>query len=184
MRNFAEAIPDTASSEDISTRLKQLDDSWVEFQTIEDSLLLIDGQVSDMEEYEQKFYETRSLLVQALNSRAPRPPSDTSFAEHVNSTMAGLLTQQKSFFHSLERTHSSVNSTRLPKLNIPTFSGEYKEWPAFKDLFEASVNANASLTGAQKFQHLKGLLEGNAASVIRHLTISDQNYNEAWNKLK
>ena len=37
---------------------------------------------------------------------------------------------------------SAGGKLRLPKLNLPTFSGSYTEWMSFFDLFNAAVNSN------------------------------------------
>ena len=37
---------------------------------------------------------------------------------------------------------SARGKLRLPKLNLPTFSGSYTEWMSFFDLFNAAVNSN------------------------------------------
>ena len=42
------------------------------------------------------------------------------------------------------------NNTRLPKLNLPTFSGNYKQWTSFIDRFNSSVDSNSQLSSSQK----------------------------------
>ena len=41
---------------------------------------------------------------------------------------------------------------KLPKRNIPVFSGEYLQWNSFWDLFNASVHTNKALRDAQRLQ--------------------------------
>ena len=52
------------------------------------------------------------------------------------------------------RRSSSPRSTggklRLPKMNLPTFSGSYTEWMSFFDLFNAAVNSNTQLIDSEK----------------------------------
>ena len=43
---------------------------------------------------------------------------------------------------------------RLPKLNLPTFSGNPLSWQSFWDSFDAAVNSNTALDGIQKFNYL------------------------------
>ena len=73
---------------------------------------------------------------------------------------------------------------KLPKMNIPVFSGEYLQWNFFWDLFNASVHSNENLTDAQRLQYLKASLKGDAAKIISHLTITDANYAGARNALQ
>ena len=54
--------------------------------------------------------------------------------------------------NSAPHNNSSHNhSSRLPKLNLPTFSGNPLRWFTFWDSFEAAVHSNTSLGGVQKF---------------------------------
>ena len=66
-----------------------------------------------------------------------------------------------------QRTNEGLgNSTRLPKLNLPQFSGDPLAWQTFWDSFEAAIHFNTSLTGVQKFNYLRAQLQGDAARVV------------------
>ena len=57
--------------------------------------------------------------------------------------------------NSAPHNNSSHNhSSRLPKLNLPTFSGNPLRWFTFWDSFEAAVHSNTSLGGVQTEIHL------------------------------
>ena len=45
--------------------------------------------------------------------------------------------------------------TRLPKLTIPTFSGNPLTWQTFWDSFSAAVYSNNTLSGIHKFNYLR-----------------------------
>ena len=49
---------------------------------------------------------------------------------------------------------ASHETTRLPKLNIPTFAGDTLQWQSFWHCFEAAVHHNPSITGVQKLNYL------------------------------
>ncbi|KAF8778248.1 hypothetical protein HNY73_014988 [Argiope bruennichi] len=53
----------------------------------------------------------------------------------------------------------------------------------FKDLFVSTVHSQLSLSNSQKFQYLKGLLSDEPASLIKHIPLSNDSYEEAWGKL-
>lgn len=76
------------------------------------------------------------------------------------------------------------HSLRLPRIEIAQFDGSYDTWQNFHDIFNATVHSNRHLTGAVKMQHLKAALKGDAATIISALTITDANYEIAWNTLK
>ena len=50
---------------------------------------------------------------------------------------------------------ASHDITRLPKLNIPMFSGDTLQWQSFRDCFEAAVHRNPSITRVQKSNYLR-----------------------------
>ena len=47
------------------------------------------------------------------------------------------------------------------------------------DLFERNIDKNTTLSDVNKFQYMKGLLSGQAANVIAHLLITEENYRPA-----
>ncbi|GFW78741.1 DUF1758 domain-containing protein [Trichonephila clavipes] len=80
-------------------------------------------------------------------------------------------------------SNSNVSNFRLPKLSIPQFNGHFKDWINFKDLFVSTVHSQVSISNVEKFQYLKGLLTNEPASLIKHMPISNDSYEEAWQKL-
>ena len=57
-------------------------------------------------------------------------------------------------------------TSRLPKLTLPSFSGNPLEWLTFWDSFQAAIHLNPNLSGIQKFNYLKVQLQGDAARTI------------------
>ena len=74
--------------------------------------------------------------------------------------------------------------SRLPKLNLPSFSGDPLTWQGFWDSFEAAVNSNTALDGVQKFNYLKAQLHGDASRAIAGLSLTSANYNHAVSLLR
>ena len=89
---------------------------------------------------------------------------------------------------SLPNTSSFQNTDatglKLPKISLPTFSGNYTDWMSFIDLFQGSVNSNSKLSNSQKLHYLKASLKGHAAKLLSSVTISDSNYEVAREILK
>ena len=79
---------------------------------------------------------------------------------------------------------ASHETTRLPKLNIPTFAGDTLHWQSFWDCFEAAVHHNPSITGVQKLNYLRAQLQGTALRVIAGLPLTNENYNHSVALLK
>jgi len=78
---------------------------------------------------------------------------------------------------------SAITKVRLPAIELPSFNGNFEQWISFKDLFQATVGSNSSLSGAQKLQYLKSAVKGDASSLIQSYQVTDDNYNEAWESL-
>lgn len=82
-----------------------------------------------------------------------------------------------------------MTHVRLPKLNLPTFSGKYDDWFPFFDAFNSIIHSNASLNNLQRLQYLRASLAGEASDIVSSLEISfgdssDLNYEIAWTLLK
>ncbi|XP_067124824.1 uncharacterized protein [Centruroides vittatus] len=71
---------------------------------------------------------------------------------------------------------SEISDLKLPKLTLPSFSGNFEEWLPFSDLFQAAITNNGKLSGAQKLQYLKCSLRGEALKIIQSLSICDRNF--------
>ena len=75
-------------------------------------------------------------------------------------------------------TSSHVGRARLPKLELPKFSGNYLEFTSFFDKFLAVVDGS-ELPAVTKFTYLQSLLTGEALASINGLTVTDDSYSVA-----
>ncbi len=58
-------------------------------------------------------------------------------------------------------------SAKLPKLEIPKFSGDKLKWIEFDSIFKATVDSKTNVSEVEKFSYLRSLLQGDALTVIR-----------------
>ncbi|XP_030036229.1 uncharacterized protein LOC115451946 [Manduca sexta] len=72
---------------------------------------------------------------------------------------------------------------QLPTINLPTFSGSYDNWLAFRDTFISLIHKDDDIDEINKFHYLKTSLEGSAADVIQSVDFSAENYSLAWDLL-
>ena len=70
---------------------------------------------------------------------------------------------------------SGYNVSRLPKLNIPMFTGDPLMWQPFWDSFDAAINSNPVLSNVQKLNYLRAQLQGDAARVISGFPLTNNN---------
>lgn len=80
---------------------------------------------------------------------------------------------------------TAINNSniRLPKINLIQFSGDYKDFDAYIDLFNALVHTNTGISDVEKFNHLKSSLNGQPLSLIRNLKITNDNYFIAYDTI-
>ena len=72
--------------------------------------------------------------------------------------------------------HPSESITRLPKLDLPHFTGNPLNWQPFWDCFKAAVDLNRSLTDVQKLSYLRAQLRGEASRVIAGFQLTNASY--------
>lgn len=170
-KNFKKSPKDRLTRAYIETRLESLESSWLEFKVTHKDIIktpssdLKDKYVTSnyYDDTEELFMEYKTELKGALEKLSREIPKHSQEAD--------------------SKPNSSCN-TRLPKITIPVFSGEYTSWTSFKELFISLVDKNDSLDSVQKLHYLKGQITGEAEQLVRHIPIAGDNYEQCWNVLK
>ena len=76
-------------------------------------------------------------------------------------------------------------TSKLPKLDVPTFDGDVLHWQPFWEQFETSVHNRTSLSNAEKLVYLQqAIRSGSAKTAIEGLSHSGDQYGEAVSCLK
>ena len=99
----------------------------------------------------------------------------TSLLPNANWPTVNLPGQAKSL---LKSTVSEVSSARLPKLELPKFSGDLKAWAHFLGSFEMRVH-NRNHSRIDKFSYLISLLSCSALAAVQGLSVPADHYNTA-----
>jgi len=106
-----------------------------------------------------------------------------ALAEEAYLVNKGLLLDLKSALHAKvpapAETAKPTARTTLPRIQLPTFSGKYEDWPAFRDLFKSIIGKDTSTSSVEKLHYLKTCLKGEAELLIRSLTTTDENFERA-----
>ena len=75
---------------------------------------------------------------------------------------------------------ASDKTSKLPKLDVPTFDGDVLHWQSFWEQFETSVHNCTSLSKAEKLVYLQqAIRNGSARIAIEGLSNSGEQYDEA-----
>lgn len=104
------------------------------------------------------------------------------------STMLETLLEILTAPPAMQPGHPAVNQPplviqqSLPR-TIPTFDGRYENWERFKIMFRDAVD-RTNESPRIKLYHLEKALVGDAAGIIDVKTISDGNYDHAWEILE
>ncbi|XP_076299586.1 uncharacterized protein LOC143218338 [Lasioglossum baleicum] len=124
-------------------------------------------QMAEREAFERSYFELMSAAEQRLIilRGAPSPVANSS----------GSVTDTGSDLYS---------STRLPVIKLPVFDGDFSQWIRFRDTFISLVHNSGKLSKIDKFNYLVSALTGSAALVLESFSISAENYELAWSRLK
>lgn len=161
----------------LKTRLKSIDEYWESFRQAHNNLVKCTpreqrGQVpyflnEEFYKYEEVYLSIQADLSDLLSLLDRNKVQEQSLSGNTSQSLQGQQSLAK-----------------LPRIQLPTFTGRYEDWPAYEDLFIALVHSNSSLGEVQKFHYLKTSVSGEAESLIRHIQVTGDNYSQAWGKLK
>ncbi|KHJ93549.1 hypothetical protein OESDEN_06536 [Oesophagostomum dentatum] len=68
---------------------------------------------------------------------------------------------------------------RLPQFEVPSFHGNYRDYPTFWTTYNTLIHSNQQLSTTDKFLFLKQSLKGSAASLLSTMPVIAENYEKA-----
>lgn len=150
------------------TRTDILDKLWDKFESHHEQIRTAYGEDFFESEYvrtdffdlvENAYVQQRSILADYANQFRPASAQDDP---------AG------------ESNGERPPKTALPRIKLKQFSGEFEDWPSFRDLFLSVIGENSSISNIERFHYLKSSLQGPAEKLIRPLAVTGDNYEKAW----
>ena len=143
-------------------RLNALDNaqSMVELEIAKD---LLDGDIEAAANFRNTSREPRLMAARLLHNRQLQDGSVDGGAS-VRDSVAAV-------------------SAKLPKIQLPHFSGDVKQWTSFWEKFEVVIH-ESELPDITKFTYLRYLLKGEAKLSIQGLALANANYTVAIDILK
>ncbi|XP_044014011.1 uncharacterized protein LOC122856405 [Aphidius gifuensis] len=76
-----------------------------------------------------------------------------------------------------------TQQARLPEIKLPSFSGEYKNWPHFKAVYQDMVMKRQDISETTKLHYLKTAVAKTPADIISNITPSEGSLETAWSLL-
>ena len=146
-------------------KIKLLTDSWISFTNNHEEIIgnATEGEL-DNEYFSQEIYEN---LQQDYEFTIIYLQDHLAKSVNKNSPKQGL------------KTHN----IKLPRIEIPHFNEDYKQWTSFQSLFNKTIHCNDELSSEEKMHYLLSVIRGDPAKLVSHLSISQENYGTAWNIL-
>ena len=149
----------------------ELEGEIFESKEMQDTILEKIGEINYFLERQMDIRANSIQVTHSLDASAqpfqPSPPvvserpADFEQSPRINSTLTHDSMPER---HRGDRGNTASSVSHLPKLNLPTFSGEPLSWQTFWDSFSTAVDSNHILSGVQKFNYLRAQLHGEAAS--------------------
>lgn len=149
----------------LEARLKGIEENFQTFNIVQNQITLLDdseAQRNEGEKIEKIYYELVERAYQLL---------DSNRVEQLQSPLSPTYVQ-------------ASPDIKLPKIELVKFSGDYKQWVNFSEIFKSLVIKNSTLTEVQKLYYLKAVVVGEAASLINSLELSEVNFQVAWKLLE
>lgn len=190
------------SEADIKARVETANTYFAEFEEVQASIEAQseDGQVDEMyrTEVEEKYFSIKSKAFKVGCSSPALSETASNGQAATDSAIKALLKTQNSMCALLQRlalttndapsanllnltTPSQSSEIRLPQIQIPDFGGNPTDWLSFKELFDSIIHKRESLSNVEKLHYLRSKLTGEALSVIKHLSSTNDSYQIAWN---
>ncbi|KAL0880273.1 hypothetical protein ABMA27_002730 [Loxostege sticticalis] len=148
--------------------------------------LYVEGKLEILEEIWSEFLSGHKHLMQTITSQQIEETKSNYFKGEVFDEAEEVYFEYKlelktilSTFNTQSNAKSTTDSSnknnnaskksvsvKLPKVNIPVFSGKYSEWSTFRDLFSSLIHTNTDLDNVQKLLYLKGYVTGEAEQLL------------------
>ncbi|KAM7310458.1 hypothetical protein ISCGN_007366 [Ixodes scapularis] len=123
----------------------------------------LEDEVEGAEEYRLRISTSLTRLHYTLDTFATNPQPRLPEAPPVNPPSTATIV----------RSHRTV---ALPKLQVPMFAGNLRDWQGFWDHFNVTIHANPDLPPIEKFKFLMTYLTDHAKRAVEGIRLSDQNY--------
>lgn len=130
------------------------DKYWLQFREQHDEILEpVDDETEDLSKmyFEQGTHDNIETAYSENLGNLYETLEKFDTANQAGNSAASSLKQR---LNELSARHT-INIKTLGYLELPAFSGDFKSWTSFNDLFQSLVIKNTSLSDVEKFHHLK-----------------------------
>lgn len=140
-----------------------------------------------IEDYYSEFDSICEDIEALCNAMAPEDKIDTAGSSKAFDTIyfetKGFVATKGYLIPRRAEPTATVTHPKLPKLEVPVFSGELKDWSNFHALFKSTIHLRTDITEIEKLQYLRSLLRGPPLTLIETLQLVRGNYTIAYELL-
>lgn len=148
-----------------STRQTRLNETFKIFTDLQVKIEELDNSdiiLQEGEDVENRFYAVLSKLSEKISS----------------------LTLSQGSLRPVSNTVNHSPAVQLPKIDVPTFTGNPVDWISFFELFQTLIIDNSQLTDIQRFMYLKSYLRNEPLNLISTLQLTNDNFQIAIDTLQ
>ena len=125
---------------------------------LEINMIKLENEIGDAADFRERVRQSRIKAATLISTHTTAQPKEAD-----TSSVTGSI---------------SAAEAKLPKLILPTFTGDVLQWTAFWEHFKAVVD-DGDLPVITKFTYLRSLLKGEASAAVQGLSLTADNYKTA-----
>ncbi|XP_058802015.1 uncharacterized protein LOC131670431 [Phymastichus coffea] len=166
-----ERAPDTLNRVIVQTRVDTIREIWAEARKTHHDITLRAESEEHPYTVENEFQAMRCAYEDA--------------SDWLITTLANLPSEDNHNPRRRTREDDEIDDqlAKLPRLDLPSFSGNYEDWDSFADIFRTLVHNAPRLADTAKLQYLKSCLTGAAGELVKDVAIIGVNYISTWKAL-
>ena len=190
MDAFDPAIQKESEFKELLVRFGHRIDTWLSNQDRYEAIVTdseLDACIESANDYEvqvrssYRAFEEKWLDAHPVVSPAPSTTSESSQVNNGPGSQVsnGPGSQVNGDAQQQPAAQQNGQSTvRLPKLELPKFSGDVLKYFAFWQSFADSIDSRENLSDVSKYNYLQSCLKGEAKTVIEGFSVTGENYAE------
>lgn len=159
---------------ELEEELTSLSEAWTEYKKEYSKIFDEVLEADESEEAEQVFVATEKIYLSSRSKIRARIAQITPKPD----AQPAVVTQQP-LTVELKQPDALANIQN----SWGYFSGDYAEWPSFRDRYKSRMHDRTDVLVTHKWGHLRASLSGDALRAMGRWQDTDENYIHAWNRL-
>ena len=174
---IGDVMNDISEMSELPDKQIEVQNRITELNELKEQCTCLNNEIIDLLPDDQVEIECQSLT---LYYKEIRNISDKGQRYVAERTAAALSDSGSGHRPSLSESTSKTNSgIKLPKLDLPCFTGDVLKFMTYWDQLKCAMHENQELSEVQKFTHLRSTLKGSALHAIEGFEVTVAIYEHA-----